>query len=317
MNFQGLQNEVGSQTRFDVSVSGNLTLVKRWINRAQQYIAGTHDWSWLQTREIIQTIADKTAGTVTTLAVSGVSVVGSGTSWASADEGSYIQFSTSNDWYRILQVVSTTNLVIEVAYTQTTAISSGSPATYIIRKFYYPFGSDVDRVLSVRQAITPVKLYPMPFISLSRWTPFHSVTGKPYLYATAGLDQILSGGSSDTINFNKWTIQFYPWPDGVYNMEVDFLRAMTDLSANGDSGSIPVKMRDTVLVDGAVAYGYQYLNDPRYTAMWQKFEQGIERMWIQDGQNRAAMQVIEAVDNTTQDPDLIRYPSGYPFIDGY
>lgn len=313
MNFQSLQNEVGSQTRFDPTVSANLTLIKRWINRAQQHISATHDWSFLQTREIVQTVVDKTAGTVS-VSAGGVVVTGVSTSFASTDVGSFIQFSSSNDWYRITTYSSATSITIESPYVGTTNLSAG---TYTIRRFFYALSSAVDRIVTVKQAVTPVKLYPMSPITLDRWSPFHSITGNPYLYACWAYDPIYTAGTLDAINVGNWVIQFYPWPSSVQNIEVSYYRVAPDLSANGDTGVLPQKMRDTVLIDGAIAYGYQYLNDPRYEQMWNKFEQSIERYWVQDGQNRAEMAVMEAVDSTTQDPDIIRLPSSYPFLDGY
>lgn len=283
---------------------------------AQQYISGRHPWSWLQTREVLQSVVDKTAGTVA-ITSGTTTVTGTGTAFAASDVGSFIQFganTSGNDWYRITTFTSATSIAIEANYAGTTNLTA---ATYTIRKWYYALSSAVDRIIQVRQAITPVRLYPMQFLAMSRWTPMHSITGNPYAYAAAAQDAIYSSGTLDAVNVGNWAIQLYPWPSTAMNYEVDYYRTLTDLSANGDTGLIPSKMRDTVLIDGSVAYTFAYLNDPRYQQYWQKFEEGIERFWQEDGQDRGQMNVIEAVDNTTQDPDIIRFPSSYPFVDGY
>ena len=301
MDYLAMQNEVGSQTRFDVAVAANLTLVKRWINRAQQYVAAKHDWSWLQAREIVQTVIDKTAGTVA-ITAGGTTVTGTSTAFAAVDVGAYIQFSSSNDWYRIATRTSTTSLTIEAAYVGTSDLTAG---TYTIRRFYYSLSTSVDRVVKVKQAVSRVALTGMSPITLDRWAPLSTTTGKPTAYACWALSAAEAG---------VWVMQFYPWPDVAMNMEVDYYRIPANLSADTDVGLIPVKIRDTALVDGAIAYGYQYLNDPRYQAMWEKFEGQLERFWLQDGQNRGEFSVLEPVDSTTQDPDLIRYPAGYPSV---
>ena len=303
MDFQAMQNEVGSQLRFDVSVSANLTLVKRWINRAQQYIAGKHDWSWLQSREIVQTVADKTqsspASSSVSVSVGGVTVTGSGTDFAATDVGRYIQIVGSNDWFKITARASATSITIESPWTGTSAASA---ANYIIRTFYYSLSSSVDRIVSVRQATSPRKLASMSPIQVDRWNPFYADTSnQPYMYSCWGLD-----------SSNLWVIQFYPWPTAAANMEVFYYKVIADLSGNTDVGPMPQKLRDTLLVDMAVAYGREYLNDDRFTSAWNRADGELQEAIQKDGQNRGTLNVIEPIDAGVREDTIAQYPANYP-----
>lgn len=352
MNFTTIQSEVGAQLRFDKSVAANATLIKRWINRAQQHMASRHDWSWLQKREIVQTKADKTqdspASSSVAVSVGGTTVTGTSTNFAATDEGRFIQFEGSEDWYKITDVAGTTSLTIEAAYNGTTALSG---ADYTIRSFFYSLSSNVDRIVSVKQAQTPIQLGSMSPITLDRWVPFYSATGNPHLYACWGLDG--EGGLSDAIvqassgttykidvvevadeagvtspvlrastysgatstGGGNWVIQFYPWASSAINMEVNFYRAIADLSDDSDTGVIPAKLRDTVLVEGALAYGKKYLNHDDATKQMNLFENMIEAAVIKDGQNRGAFTVLETIDSGPREPSLIQYPSQYPYAE--
>ena len=310
MDFQAIQNEVGAQCRFDVAVAANLTLVKRWINRAQQYIAGCHDWSWLEEREIVQTAADKTQDSPASSSVAvtsgGTTVTGTATDFATTDIGRYIQFpSTNDDWYKITARASTTSITIEAGFTGTADITG---ANYKIRSFYYALSSSVDRVVSVKQARTPITLSAMNPITLDRWGPFYAETGTdPRLYAC---------WAKDAANGGNWVIQFFPWPSVKINMEVRYYAVPADLSANGDTGRIPQKLRDSLLVETAIAFGWKYLNDDRFDRQWAVVKSLLEKAVNNDGQDRGMVTVLEQVDEGPSNTGIIHYPADYPLPEG-
>jgi len=153
LTFTDLQTEVFDHTGLDSSDTGNQTRVQRWLNYVQQDICARWPWNFLRSRESIVTVIDKTAGTVTVNA-GATSVVGSGTAFAAADIGNYIQFSTANDWYKITNVASQT-LTLEIAYAQTTNLVAG---TYTVRKFFYSLSSACDRICDIKNWNTPLKL---------------------------------------------------------------------------------------------------------------------------------------------------------------
>lgn len=269
MAFSTLRSEVASQLRLNTSEANHATLINRWINLAQDDIWSRYDWPWALEREIVQTVADKTAGTVS-INSGATAVTGSSTSFASGDVNKYIQFSSSNDWYRISAFTSATSITIESAYTATTNLSGG---TYTIRRFFYNVSANVEKILSVRQTISPAKLELIHFRKLDYFRPHQTATGNPIRYVIWGYD------SSD-----RWQFSLDPWPSTVMNLEVRYKKKATDLSADSDTSEIPEKWK-TVLLDGALYHGFEYVrmqpfdaNDRRAEIKRNAFEDGISRM---------------------------------------
>tara|TARA_B100001093_G_scaffold17400_4_gene15860 strand:- start:975 stop:1940 length:966 start_codon:yes stop_codon:yes gene_type:complete len=70
----------------------------------------------------------------------------------------------------------------------------------------------------------------------------------------------------------------YPYPDKAYTLIFDFYTFPSDLSAHGDTTSIPDRFAP-VVVDGATAYVYQYRGElQQYQLNFERFEQGIKNM---------------------------------------
>ena len=64
MTFLTQQQEVASRARLDNTQSSQNTLIERWINASQAEIWAAYDWPWARDRAVVQTVIDKTAGTV-------------------------------------------------------------------------------------------------------------------------------------------------------------------------------------------------------------------------------------------------------------
>jgi len=70
----------------------------------------------------------------------------------------------------------------------------------------------------------------------------------------------------------------YPYPDKEYILTFDFYTFPSDLSAHGDTTSIPDRFAP-VVVDGATAFVYQYRGEmQQYQLNFARFEQGIKNM---------------------------------------
>ena len=70
----------------------------------------------------------------------------------------------------------------------------------------------------------------------------------------------------------------YPFPDKSYSIKFDYYTFPADLSAHGDTTSIPDRFAP-VIVDGATAFVYQYRGETQqYQLNMQRFEQGIKNM---------------------------------------
>ena len=70
----------------------------------------------------------------------------------------------------------------------------------------------------------------------------------------------------------------YPFPNKQYVLKFDYYTFPTELSAHGDTTSIPARF-DSVVVDGATACVYQYRGETQqYGINFGRFEQGIKNM---------------------------------------
>jgi len=70
----------------------------------------------------------------------------------------------------------------------------------------------------------------------------------------------------------------HPYPNKSYSIKFDYYTFPTDLSAHGDTTSIPARF-DAVIVDGATAFVYQYRGETaQYQLNFARFEQGIKNM---------------------------------------
>ena len=70
----------------------------------------------------------------------------------------------------------------------------------------------------------------------------------------------------------------FPFPNRAYTLKYDYFAFPTDLSAHGDTTTIPARF-DPVIIDGATAYVYQYRGETtQYQLNFSRFEQGIKNM---------------------------------------
>ena len=70
----------------------------------------------------------------------------------------------------------------------------------------------------------------------------------------------------------------YPYPEKQYTLKYDFFTFPTDMSAHGDTTSIPDRFAP-VIIDGAVSFVYQYRGETQqYGIAFARFEQGIKNM---------------------------------------
>ena len=70
----------------------------------------------------------------------------------------------------------------------------------------------------------------------------------------------------------------YPFPNKSFSIKFDYYTFPSDLSAHGDTTSIPDRFAP-VIVDGATAFVYQYRGETQqYQLNMQRFEQGIKNM---------------------------------------
>lgn len=237
-DFDSVVSEIATNLRLDITVPAQLAVVQGWLNDTIEDIHGRHDWYWTLGRQVVQTVIDKTAGTVA-VSASGTAVTGASTAFAAADVGKFIQFSGSNDWYKILTAPTATSLTIEAGYNGTSALTA---ATYTIRKTFYSLPS-AEKILSAKHAQLKQDLVCLNHKDFDTFLTFGDTTGKASSFCVFGLD------SSGVLQFN-----IYPHADEAYNIEVKYKAMATEDSLS----LVPAKWR-YVYLDGCYFRGLQYI----------------------------------------------------------
>ncbi len=274
LTFGATETQVASVLRMDLAKATEKSLVGRWINDAIQDIHGRSDWFWAQDRAFVKTVVDKTAGTVSINANGVTAVTGVGTAFAATDVGSFIQFSSADNWYKINSFTSATSIAIESpGYAGTSNLSAGK---YTLRKMFYTI-ANAEKILSIKEAITPRKIEPIHWRNFDQSLPFSDTTGKAMVYAPFGINSV-----------GDLQFSLHPWADEVYNLEIRIKKRAAELSAPGSEPDIPAPWR-RVIVDGAIAFGYEYValgsaKEFDHQAIVLKrnlYEGGIQRMLAQ------------------------------------
>ncbi len=306
--FVTLRQELGAQCGLDDTISSQSTLLKRWINNAQQIILRSFEWPFLRspTPLVIQTVPDVTTGTVATTQGSTSITFSTAPKDSNSNNisltGFFIQTSSSKDFYKITAHTSgTTAGTIEIG-----AINTSATATYLARKFYYSTSSNVDRIIQVFQDVLPYQLLETTPEYFQSYNPGFLSTGTPRLYCPAGVD---SSAGSGVVQFRLW-----PTPDAVINLRIDYYTVATDLSADADVSVIPAKWHTTTLLEGAKAQAYSFLDDSRYGGAVQLFNALIEEMKTEYENSLHRHRVMTAADNQPVGGNLgyMPLPFNYP-----
>jgi hypothetical protein len=242
--YQELSDRLGA---YDATISNDLVKLKRWLNMAQQYICGKRLWPFMLAQEIIQTTTDVTTGTVAVTAGGTALTFSSGPVASVANR--YIQFSTSQDWYKITaHTAAATAATISPAYVGTSDLTAG---TFTIRKLLYSTSTPLIQILDMKQLISPARLIGQAPASNDFFLPLYHETGTPNAYIPS------SPTTAGAIQFS-----LNPSPDAVMNIMVRGKRVLSDLSAAGDESIIPSPWHDAI-INIAAHYGFSSLDDTR------------------------------------------------------
>ena len=307
-SFLTLQQELGAQCGLDQTNSAQSTLLKRWLNNAQQVILRSFEWPFLRspTPLVVQTVPDYTTGTVATTAgstsitfsVAPTDVNGSNVSVS----GRFIQTSSSKDWYKITAHTSgTTSATLEIG-----AITTAAAATLTIRKMYYSTSTNVDRIIQIWQDVLPYQLLETTPEYFQSFNPGFLSTGTPRIYLSAGID---SSAGAGTPQFRLW-----PNPDAVINLRIDYLTVATDMSADADISVIPAKWHTTVLIELAKAQAFSFLDDTRQVTAINLGNAMLEEMKNEYENSLHRHRVMTAADNQPVGGNLgyMPLPFNYP-----
>jgi hypothetical protein len=287
--------EVGAQLGLDETQTSTRTLIDRWLDLSYLDIVGDYRWSWLQNRESISSETDYTTGTVSVN--SGSSTLTFSATIAVSQANRYIQFSSANDWYKITaHTAGTDTATIERNYIQTSDLSAG---TFTIRTIFYSLSSSVEYIKNVKEARLPGWVRIIDVNDLDRYDPFTESTGTTSSIVMWGQD---SNGN--------WTFTPHPFPDDVFLLEFRTINKRTQLSADGDKPLFPDTL-NSLWVDGAKSYGYEFNNDDRAKDAFIRFFARIQRAKKHDQRGLSKHTIIESIDRPSGIRNIVPFPAEY------
>lgn len=155
-------------------VTGIRAFVKRLCNLSIAHICGLHEWPFLWTVDWFQTVAPYETGTVTVTNGS-ATVTGSGTTFTSAMVGRKFRANGETAYYTIKSFTSTTEVILDQAYTGTTSAS----ATFSIYKDEYLLRAEVDSQKIIRNSDNGVALFSLSATEFDPLFPSPSGVGTP------------------------------------------------------------------------------------------------------------------------------------------
>lgn len=279
MTFLTLQSELEARLNaYDSTVAADLVKLKRWLNMGIQYICGKRLWPFQIGEEIVQTVPEYTTGTCGTIAGSTTVTLTSPPTTSKTDY--YIQFLSSNDWYKITaHTASSSSMTISPA-----VINTASAITFRIRKLLYTTTTPFVQILDMKQLVTPSVLTSVNPREADFFLPLYYSAGSVYNY-------IMSSPSS--AGTPQFSLLFAP--STTINIMVRGLKALTDLSADGDIPVIPSSWHDAI-VNIAAYYGFTSLDDTRAVTELKIGEERIADMAMVLSHDLGRHRVMRAVD---------------------
>jgi hypothetical protein len=264
MDLLTIRSRIAELVGFNQSISNQTTRYNSWINETYKRVASSANWPWLLTHDIVQTSADITTGTVSVNSADTALTFSSGPSVSVANDW-MIQFADSDDWYDITaHTAGSTSATMSDGYTGSSNLTAG---TYKLRRVFYSLPSNLDRVLSVRQARSDRKLDYVDIREFDGVLPDPTATGDPWIYTMFGMD-----------SSNNWRISFYSTPDSKMNIQVRYYKLITELSSDTDTPIFPSKWHE-ILIWGALAfYGYTWRDDSRRNESMQNYANLLDDM---------------------------------------
>lgn len=293
------QQELADRLNIDQTVTANGTRLKRWLNFIQQDIVSRYAFSWLFKRAYVQTIVDKTAGTVA-ITNGAAAVTGTGTAFAAIDVRSFIEFEGDTNWYEVTARSSATGITIGNNF-QGATLTDG---TYTLRTVYYDLPSDLFSIYTVRQSKTPTKLTNLGIWTLDAYEPSISTVGVPTGYYLFRNSPDVAATAS-----KQRQVAFFPSPDDEYNIEFRYMKSLADLSADGDISEIPVPYH-AVMIDGAEWLGAKFLNTGNQDDLKKAYEFSVQKMIEKENEHGDWMPVLGSSD-TQNTSRFLPFPSEF------
>lgn len=300
-----LKTEIADELGEDVTDVDVGPRIERWLNETfEDVLSRLSDWKWARDYKHLLLLPAYTTGTVSVTQNSAV-VTGSGTSFVSSWKNRVFWIPSSGVNYKVQSVDSTTQLTLEVAYQEDTAVGQ----TYYLVQNRYPLDNQAYES-GISQIINPYATDPLDEIDMEvflRRQPRLRDLGDPTEYALWGQeDPANTESNAPMVYFNRFpTVQ----RTFVYFFHKQFERI------TGDSKfPLPPRYYRQVLVAGCKLRCGRFDGEMQ-SEIRNEYENYIGIM-IQDNSKAGdRTRMFRETDIPSSLGDTARYPSNYPDID--
>lgn len=262
LTYRQLVQEVCVRLDLDDTAGGEFdTTVKRYVNMAARFVWTSHMWVERWKDNNLVTVAPYSTGTAA-IANAATALTGSGTIWSATYNKFKFATAYSQPWYRFTRTGNTTG-TLDRAYVETTETA----ATYVLYQDEFDLASDVDTVITVslyRSAQNPVV-----------YTPLSQLDASAFVHGTTGVPQFWSMTTGQTADTKR--IRLYPIPDAAYGLRVQYAKAWTDLSTDGDLHALGAN-KDLLLIKAAAFEAQAIVGSQRYVSK-SEVDQAIADAW--------------------------------------
>jgi len=274
--FSDLITAVLNAVRGSTTASGSdETVAKRLINQGLSDLHVQEPWPWSERRDVIQTHAEYTTGSLSIASTSRTALEGSNTLWnttvsgmgfANARAGGKIQIAGESDVYVVSSVGSDTAITLQSRYTGNVDVASAYAVAYGSYSYFedeYALASDFWRLIDTRSFSDSLAIEVLGRSEFYKHYPRNDTPGTPQQCT------IIELGPAGSVAMRPRVV-FHPPPDRVYTIPYRYVTnhlavssagvGATDLSAATDEPIIPLRYRH-VLVYYAIREWYRDRKD--------------------------------------------------------
>jgi len=281
VNFEDLYINSLRRVKGDPEDSESLQKIKEILNTRYRQICKRKKWKFLRTDRSFRLLKKYTTGTVSF--TSGLrTITGTGTAWDTSHEGSWIILNGSNISYRIVSVISSTQIIVASENSENTFTLT----QYRIYKAEVALWPNLDDIDDIRIDGNVKKCEPIgPAMINQMRQRFPGREGKPRYYTIEGKKKysgLVLGAFLLGYDFLGSTLQksisFFPAiQEKDYTVQVYYKLRVTAMVAPTDEPLIPIEYRALLMYyalsdwyasnDSQMAAYYQKLGDSEFQEM--------------------------------------------------
>lgn len=257
LTYTDIETRVMNSLRLSPTNASEQAKVRDLINGVYRDICAKQDWSWLEKRQVLNTVAKYDTGTLD------VTLGSTAFTFATAPSGNVVGDAVlvsgnANDAGAVYRVGSSApGYSFDAGYTGVTSTA----AAYRLYRDTIPLNADVSKLLQVKRfgEVEPIRLIGKN--AMAQLKIVDAGEGKPEV---ACLDEYQTSGDPSTAKL----LWIHPYPDKAYRLEILYKQWQTTELTGTARPLIPDEYAEA-LIYGSIARGYSIvLADPERAQQW-------------------------------------------------